>query len=258
MTARLRSNRQVGGEQNGGILVNLVVLLFLVAFFFVLYLARHPLMRFAAEAWVVDQPAAHADAILVLGDDNFYADRATHAAELFRDGAAPLVVASGRRLRPNAGIAQLMEHDLTERGVPKEKIVSCVHDADNTREEAIALAHLAVVQHWKSVIIVTSNYHTRRARYIFSRVFPTGIVISVASARDGDFDPEKWWEHRKSIKLFSREVLGMAVCMWELRGKSAGQSSETSTNSNLRGIRARVDRNGTPLCRKACLSLYFT
>jgi uncharacterized SAM-binding protein YcdF (DUF218 family) len=234
MTARLRSNRQVGGEQAGGILVSLVVLLFLVAFFLVLYLARHPLMRFAAEAWVVDQPAAHADAILVLGDDNFYADRATYAAELFRHGAAPLVVASGRRLRPNAGIAELMEHDLTERGVPREKIVRCVHDADNTREEAIALAHLAVVQHWKSVIIVTSNYQTRRARYIFSRVFPPGIAISVASARDGDFDPEKWWEHRKSIKLFSREVLGMAVSMWELREKSARRSSEVTTTSNFR------------------------
>src|ERR1700676_1248287 len=114
MNARLRSNRQVaGGEQVGGILVNLVVLLCLAAFFFVLYLARHPLMRFAAEAWVIDQPAAHTDAILVLGDDNFYADRAAHAAELFRHGAAPVVVASGRRLRPNAGIVELMEHDLT-------------------------------------------------------------------------------------------------------------------------------------------------
>ena len=64
------------------------------------YLARHPILRFAAESWVIDEPAAHADAIVVLGDDNFYADRATHAAELFRQGVAPVVVASGRRLRP--------------------------------------------------------------------------------------------------------------------------------------------------------------
>jgi hypothetical protein len=39
----------------------------------------------------------------------------------------------------------------------------------------------------------------------------------VASARDGDFDPEKWWEKRKSIKLFVRELAAMAVAMWELR-----------------------------------------
>ena len=107
------------------------------------YFARHPIMRFVAESWVVDEPATHADAIVVLGDDNFYADRATHAAELFRQGVAPDVVASGRRLRPNAGISELMEHDLIERGVPKDKIVPFAHDADSTNEEAKPVTKLA-------------------------------------------------------------------------------------------------------------------
>ena len=174
-------------------------------------------MRFAAESWVVDEPAAHADVILVLGDDNFYADRATHAAELFRQGVAPEVVASGRRLRPNAGISELMEHDLIERGVPKDKIEKFTHDANSTREEAEALAKLSQERRWKSAVIVTSNYHTRRARYIFDRIFPPGIVVTVASARDGDFDPERWWEKRQSVKLFLRELAGMVESMWELR-----------------------------------------
>ena len=67
--------------------------------------------------------SSKSDAIIVLSDDNFYADRAAHAADLYRHGWAPIVVASGRRLRPYAGIAELMEHDLIERGVPKDKIV---------------------------------------------------------------------------------------------------------------------------------------
>jgi uncharacterized SAM-binding protein YcdF (DUF218 family) len=117
-----------------------------------------------------------------------------------------------------------MEHDLLERGVPKEKILPFAQDADNTREEAEALARLAVDRRWKSLVIVTSNYHTRRARYIFRRVFPPGIEISVASAQDGDFDPERWWEKRKSIKLFMSELMGMAVALWELR-RSDGASN---------------------------------
>jgi uncharacterized SAM-binding protein YcdF (DUF218 family) len=257
MTVRSRLYHRPA-KQAGGILVNLVVLLFLAVFLLALYLTRHPLMRFAAETWVIDEPVAHADAILILGDDNFYADRATHAADLFRRGVAPVVVASGRRLRPNAGIVELMEHDLTERGVPKEKIVACVHDADSTREEAIALARLAVAQHWKSVVIVTSNYHTRRARYIFARVFPPGVAISVASAKDGDFDPENWWESRKSTKLLGREVLGLAVSMWELRGKRAGQQGEIATILDFGFNLARVNQNGTIPGRNTCLSLYIT
>jgi len=212
--------------ERGGILVNLVVLLCVVALCTLIYLVRHPIMRYAAESWVVDEPAAHADAIVVLGDDNFYADRATHAAELYRQGVAGIVVGSGRRLRPNAGITELMEHDLVERGVPKDKIVRFGHDADNTAGEAEALAHLAEGRKWRSVIVVTSNYHTRRARYIFQKVFPSSIRVSVASARDGDFDPERWWEKRKSMKLFVRELMGMCVALWEMRGAKDGGATQ--------------------------------
>ena len=206
------------GAQRGGILFNLIILLCFVVFCAVLYLARGPILRFTAEAWIIEDPLGKADALIVLSDDNFYADRATRAAELFREGKAPLIVASGRRLRPNAGIAELMEHDLIERGVPKEKIVRLPQDADSTREEAEAVLRLVKERKWHSVILVTSNYHTRRARYIFRRVFPQGIEVSVASARDGDFDPQHWWEKRKSTKELTGEFTGMVVALWEMHG----------------------------------------
>ena len=205
--------------------MNLVVLLVIAALCVLFYFARHPIMRYAAEWWVVDEPAPHADAIVVLGDDNYYADRATHATELYRQGVAGIVVVSGRRLRPNAGLSELMEHDLVERGVPKEKIVRFAHDADSTSEEAAALAHFAEQRKWKSIVLVTSNYHTRRARYIFQKVFPAGIAVSVGSAHDGDFDPQHWWEKRKSIKLFAREMAGMFLALWELRGDGNGSAA---------------------------------
>jgi uncharacterized SAM-binding protein YcdF (DUF218 family) len=212
--------------ERGGILLNLIVLVSFVGFCALLYLVRRPILRFMAESWIVEDADNKADALIVLSDDNFYADRATRAAELFREGKAPIVVASGRRLRPMAGIAELMEHDLVERGVPKDRIVRLAHDADNTREEAEALAKLAAQRKWHSVIVVTSNYHTRRARYIFRKVFPQGIEVHVASARNGDFDPQHWWERRKSIKELTREFEGMVVAVWELHGRT--ETSEAS------------------------------
>ena len=197
-----------------------MVLLVLALLCALVYFARHPIMRFLAESWVVDEPASQADALVVMSDDNFYADRATRAAELSRQGVAPVVVASGRRLRPNASISDLMEHDLIERGVPKEKIVRFVHDNDSTIGEVEALAKLATERHWKSVILVTSNYHTRRTRYTSSRIFPSNVTVTVAGARDGDFDPEHWWEKRRSVKLFVREIAGYLDAMWELRGRA--------------------------------------
>ncbi len=205
-------------EERGGVVASLIALLFVAVLCAVVYFARHPILRYAAESWIVDEPAAHADAIVVLGDDNYFGDRATRATELFRQGVAPVVVASGRKLRPSAGVAELMEHDLAERGVPKDKLIRVEQDADSMREQAGALVRIAEARGWKSVVVVTSNYDSRRALYIFQRVFPGSIAVSVASARDGDFDPQKWWESRKSTKEFVSEGAEMVVAMWDLRG----------------------------------------
>jgi uncharacterized SAM-binding protein YcdF (DUF218 family) len=210
-------------SERGGALISLIILLVVLVLCAILYWARHPILRFAGDAWVVDAPAAHADALLLLGDDNFYADRATHAAELIRHGVAPVVVASGRRLRPGAGVVELQEHDLIERGVPKDKIIRFPHDSDSTLEEAVALARLCSERHFRNVIVVTSNYHARRARYIFDKVFLPAIAVSVAGAHDGDFDPDHWWEKRKSQELFMHEVVGMMVALREGGGPHSGE-----------------------------------
>ena len=206
-------------RERGSAFVNLMVVVGVVAFCFLVYLARHPIMRYAAEWWVIDEPAARADAIIVLSDDNFYADRASRAAELSRQEVAPIVVASGRRLRPHAGLGELMEHDLIERGVPQNKVLRFDHRAASTIEEAKGLVKLAEEKRWSSVIVVTSNYHTRRVRYIFERVFPARIAVSVAGARDAEFDPEHWWEKSRPVAIFGHEILGMLEAFWELRGK---------------------------------------
>lgn len=207
---------QRGGlSQSGGVLFSLIATVAALMVLFVLYLARHPIFRLFGEAWVVEDTLERSDAIIVLSDDNFYADRATRAVQVYRQGLGPVVIASGRRLRPYAGIAELMEHDLIERGVPKDKIMRVAHDADSTREEALALAKVVAQKKWRSVIVVTSNYHTRRARYIFSHVLPAGTKARITGAPDGDFDPERWWEKRISVKELLREMAAMIVAIWE-------------------------------------------
>lgn len=213
----MRAMPKARGE-HGGAVGSLIALVCLSALCALVYFARHPILRYAAESWIINEPAAHADAIIVLGDDNFYGDRATRATELYREGTAPVVAACGRRLRPSAGMSELIAHDLVERGVPKEKVLRFDHDAGTTVEEAEAVAKFVEGQHWKSVVIATSNYHTRRVLYIYRKVLPAGVSVSVAGARDGEFDPERWWEKTKSVHLFGHEILGMAAAMWELRG----------------------------------------
>ena len=133
-------------SQRGGIIFRLLALMALCLFAGIVYLARHPLMQLAASFWIVQDRVTPADVIIVIGDDNFSADRATEAAALFKAGWAPLVVASGRMLRPYASLADLMAKDLESRGVPASAVVLFSHRATDTREEAEALRVLVAAK----------------------------------------------------------------------------------------------------------------
>lgn len=214
--ALVRSGRP-GNRERGGIFFRLLFLLFFLCLVFAVYLLRHPLLRMAGGFWVVNEAPVPADAIVILGDDNYAGDRATRAADLFKAGWAPRIIASGRYLRPYASIAELEEHDLLDRGVSKDAIVPFAHRAENTREEALALSQLLITRGWKRVLLVTSNYHSRRAEYICERAFPPGTSLRVVAAADYRYDPRTWWQSRKGVKIFSHELVGMFVAMWEMR-----------------------------------------
>src|SRR5574337_557732 len=209
-------------NQRGGIFFKLIVLLLLAGLLGLVYLLRHPLLRAVGAFWVVDEPLQTSDAAILLSDDNYPADRASRAAELYRGGWAPRVIASGRQLRRYAGIAELMQRDLAERGVPADAVIHYPHvAADSTREEAQGLRQLVVERGWRRVLVVTSNYHTRRTRYIYRRVFPATVEVRVVAARDSNFDPQHWWESRRGLKLFFYETVGLCLAIWELRHAEA-------------------------------------
>jgi uncharacterized SAM-binding protein YcdF (DUF218 family) len=223
----------------GGIFFRLLFLLLFFGFLALLYVVRHPLMRLAGQFWVVDEPAAQSDALIVLGDDNYAADRAFHAAELYREGVAPVVVASGRMLRQNVDMAEVMEHDLESFGVPATSIVKLRHRAENTREEAVEAARLIQTHGWKRVLVVTSNYHARRARFIYGRVLPSSVSLRVSGARDSEFDPSRWWQTRQGQKLFMSELAGYLVARWELRRRPAPENETAFANSRARTLMAK-------------------
>lgn len=222
--------------ERGGIFFRLLFLLFFLCVLAVLYLARRPLMRFAGESWVLDEPATQSDALIVLGDDNYAADRAFKAADLYRGGVAPLVVVSGRMLRANVSVADVMAHDLQSFGVPTTSILKLTHRAQNTQEEAGEVAHLVQGRGWKRVQIVTSNYHARRVRFIYERVVPRGVTVHVSGARDSEFDPLRWWETRQGQKLFVSELAGYLVARWQMGGKAASQHETSFAVLGLRWL----------------------
>ena len=213
--------------QRGGIFFRLIFFIFILALCAVLYLARVPLLRLAGEFWVVDEPPETSDVIVVLSGDNYDAERATRAASLFKSGMAPRVLATGRALRSYATTTDLMKRDLVEHGVPENAIVPFTHKADDTRDEAAAVSEFVASHGWKKILLVTSNYHTRRSQYIYEHVLPSSDQLLTVAAPDSDYDPNYWWKTRTGVKIFFHELGGYVAAMWETKksdSKNPGDS----------------------------------
>lgn len=204
-------------SQRGGIIAKFLFLCAFIIFLFVLFLVRHPLMRLAGHAIIVDDSPRASDAIVMLGDDDYTADRARRAAELIKGGWAPRVVASGRYLRPYMSVTQLERRDLIADGVPASAVIPLSQHARDTREECAVIGRFLGQRGWKHVLLVTSNYHTRRADYICSRLMPRGTELYVVAAKDSDYNPNDWWDSREGVKRFFHEFVGLIVSAWEMR-----------------------------------------
>jgi uncharacterized SAM-binding protein YcdF (DUF218 family) len=56
------------------------------------------------------------------------------------------------------------------------------------------------------ILLVTSNYHTRRAALLMRKAAPWCWVVVVA-AQDPTYDPNGWWKTREGQKQFFYEEL---------------------------------------------------
>ena len=213
----VRAAQGWGQLQRGGIFFRLIFLIFILAVCAVLYLARVPLLRLAGEFWVVDEPPETSDVIVVPSGDNYDAERAARAASLFKSGMAPRVVATGRALRSYATTTDLMKRDLIEHGVPETAIVPFTHKADDTRDEAAVVSEFVASHGWKKILLVTSNYHTRRSQYIYEHTLPSNDQLLTVAAPDSDYDPNYWWKTRTGVKIFFHEFGGYLITLWETK-----------------------------------------
>jgi len=86
------------------------------------------------------------------------------------------------------------------------RVVVCGMNTDSTVEEAGALRGCLRERGWTSVIVVTSDYHTRRARRIWKKEVGSAFTIRVFGVGDADFDPHGWWRSRHYAKTWLLEA----------------------------------------------------
>jgi hypothetical protein len=78
----------------------------------------------------------------------------------------------------------------------------------STKDESKDVENCLALEGVKRVLIVTSDFHTRRALNVFRRELPQ-YEYSVAAARDEAQFGVRWWTHRQWAKIFVDEWLRM-------------------------------------------------
>jgi len=159
-------------------------------------------------ALITDDPLHPAGAILVLAGESREGDRVRHAVQLFKRGLAPLLVLSGTPMGFRTHEADVMRRHAEFLGVPSTRILTVKQNGDSTKEEAGVVVPILKRRGLKEVILVTSNYHTARAKRIFERAAgPYGPHFLASPVNDGLFEPDGWWMRRRYAKTFVYEAI---------------------------------------------------
>ncbi len=79
-------------------------------------------------------------------------------------------------------------------------------EVDSTAQEARVLVPCIEARHWHSVVVVTSNYHSRRAGIIWKRAIRVDpdLHLWISGVNDPAFQAS-WWQQRKAAKTFVME-----------------------------------------------------
>ena len=174
------------------------------------------LLFFQPGGYLIVNNPEKSDAIVMLAGDQ--ADlRYWRALELLRSGY-------GRHLLVDAGNGEVYGQSYVDlaanfiahtAGDNASQVSNCVIHGDSTKEEASqvgeCLAKLQPPPH--SVVLVTGDYHTRRALSIFRQRLPQ-IHWTAGATRNDFLFGQPWWKNREWAKTYLTEW--EKLLWWEL------------------------------------------
>lgn len=134
-----------------------------------------------------------ADAIVVIsgGETDL---RVKEGVKLFQEKWAPILVMSGAARDMGESNAEAMKRLAIKLDVPADRIL-VEKEARNTLDNAKFTRELLASHNIKSIILVTSPYHQRRAYITFRYYLGTDMRIINHSAADSAWRKNGWWNN---------------------------------------------------------------
>ena len=150
-----------------------------------------------------------ADAIAVFSGDS--GARTERAVELLKDGYADYLILSGGKVYDDVTMAELMKKHAIKLGVDESKKL-IDNEASTTNENAEFTTNIIEENNFKSVIVVTSDYHTRRSKLAMEKALENTLIdgeevmVRVTPSKEEKFTT-KWWTSGNSVLMVISEYL---------------------------------------------------
>ena len=161
------------------------------------------------------KPARNADGIVVLTGGS---SRVSDAMELLAGGYGKRLLISG--VHPTNAVSDI-SRSLTD----NQSLLACCVDLDrsavNTRSNAAETRRWVRDRGFKSLIVVTSNYHMPRAIVELSHAMPDITLIPFAVVGDRWRD-EPWWTSAPTLRLLLSEYVKYVAAEVRVRLADAG------------------------------------
>ncbi len=114
--------------------------------------------------------------------------RLDHAARLWRNGVAPVIVTvGGRRVGDTYTEAEAGRSYLTSYGIPQQAVVP-IGEGSDTLESLRAVAGRAGTTGWRTAVIVSAPWHSLRARTMAGDL---GLAAWTSPTRSGPIVPTR-------------------------------------------------------------------
>jgi uncharacterized SAM-binding protein YcdF (DUF218 family) len=152
-----------------------------------------------------------ADVIVVLGGEQ--SERVEYGVKLFKEGWArkDRIILTGGPVVGKHTMAGMMKEQAEALGVPANDILLADRSM-STEEDAVYSEGIVKKRGYKSLILVTSPYHSRRASVYFRRIVP-GVTIVSAPVEKSWFRFDGWWKRSRDRDVVLNE-LGKMLRLW--------------------------------------------
>jgi uncharacterized SAM-binding protein YcdF (DUF218 family) len=188
-----------------------------------LFLSRAQWLPAIGAFLVMEDPLVPADLVIPLAGD---LERISYAAQLYKDGYAGGMLLTNLPLATQVQRNEHLEQVRTlaiSQGVKLKDIVVIPQAAQTTFGEAQHIRRTLELLPVKTILVVTSPWHTRRSRLVFNAVFDdssTSIHILPVEGSSNRSLPEyvaSWWRERNTVNATASEYFKLFAFMLGIR-----------------------------------------